>query len=739
MTMEQLHLQNGRIRAMFSAANGALLQIEDRARGFLHLQGKAEGIPFRVERGGRMLRAFRAFSYEEKPDGLIFHWDLGGASLKAQVTLLTDGLSFVCSLSGPRSSLSRAVEYPLIQDLVSRGEDSFLAHAYATGVLFQNPAACLPSRGGLRFCPYPESFSGASMQLMTYYHQDQAGLYLAAHDGAGHQKWLNAYASKGSLSLSHMVGFEEVGGAEIRQPYPFVIRLLKGAGWEEAAEHYRAFALKQPWCARGPHWQRREQQPWLWSEVGYTTFGINAGHDRSPWLARYRGDINSRGFHVLGPDWTNRPQTFGSGIPGGLADWLPTRFHPATLAAIRENGDYFAPFEFDFLVALNQSDQQRLKDNLQAFPQPTFSQDGYRFNMLCPCQPFTQAFHEERDARVQQESGCDAMYYDISANNLIKICLREDHDHPPGGGRALTEGYKACYRQTRDRLSSQTGRDIPLGTEMMCEVFLGELDFYQARAWAQPSSTLETWPFRKLMWSGQARMIPMFDYVYHDYGPVRMDGWGKLVAETGDLFYHILAKVYLWGGLYEINHEYSPMEALDGVENKGEEHYFHFASRGFAYAGDRARYLGLYAAARTGAARDYWVYGRLLKAPPISLPQKEYSWFHYNHDSNSATYEARGRYRAEAVLMSLFEHPEGGCALFLANADSQPHTITLSADHLPGLLPGAVAQLFRFQPDGSARFTKDLRMQRGEREAIVLQPLALYMLKIKKKERGTIL
>src|SRR5699024_5484513 len=101
--------------------------------------------------------------------------------------------------------------------------------------------------------------------------------------------------------------------------------------------------------------------------------------------------------------------------------------------------------------------------------------------------------------------------------------------------------------------------------EQMCETFLDRLDFYQARAWGQPCATLETWPIRQAMRTGQARMIPLFDYVYHEWGVVRMDGWGKLVEETGQLFYDTVAKTYLWGGLYEINHEYSPMEELDGV------------------------------------------------------------------------------------------------------------------------------------------------------------------------------
>ena len=205
---------------------------------------------------------------------------------------------------------------------------------------------------------------------------------------------------------------------------------------------------------------------------------------------------------VLGPDWTNKPQTFGMGVPGGMDDWLPTRFDARTLAAIRANGDRFAPFEFDFLVNLNQSDRQRLRDNLQAFPVPNYSHDGYRFNMLCPAQPFTQAFHRDRDRQVQRESGCDAMYYDISANNLIKICTRDDHAHRPGGGSQINEGYQTCYRQTAEAMAEQAGKSIPLGTELINETFLAELDFYQTRAWAQPATDFETWPFRKQMRSG---------------------------------------------------------------------------------------------------------------------------------------------------------------------------------------------------------------------------------------------
>ena len=75
----------------------------------------------------------------------------------------------------------------------------------------------------------------------------------------------------------------------------------------------------------------------------------------------------------------------------------------------------------------------------------------------------------------------------------------------------------------------------------------------------------------------------MFTYVYHEYGALRLDGWGKLAEEIGELYYFTVARTYIWGGLYELNYEYSPMEALDGIENTAEEHYYPFDPRGYAF------------------------------------------------------------------------------------------------------------------------------------------------------------
>ncbi len=715
---------------------GAVLQFEDCIRGRTYMDaGILPPPPFRMEKGGQMLDGRGAFTYRQTGDGLSLCWEMETATVMADVRLIDDGFSFTASLENKPGECIRALEYPVIENVCDFGMEGYLAHAYATGVLLQNPAAYVPAEGALRFTPYPEGFSGAAMQFFTYYQQHRGGLYFAALDGHAHQKWLNCYTARGKMAFSHMTGFEDIGpGKSIAMTYPFVVRVTAGRGWEEAAGMYKAWALKQSWCAHGTANTRQNMAEWLLEKAGACTFGINAKHDRTKWLRRYRQDIGTPIFHVLGPDWTNREQNFYNSVPGTMQDWLPTRFSKENLEAIRENGDYFAPFEFDFLVGLDKSDPETLKANLQKYPNPSYSHDGYTFNMLCPCTEFTKEFHRERDVQVLHEAHVDAMYYDISANNLIKICLKDDHGHKVGGGREITEGYQEIYESTREALCQKAGHYVPLGTEMMNEVFLPQLDFYQARAWGQPCSTLETYPFREQMRSGLARMIPLFDFVYHPYGVVRMDGWGKLVKEIGELFYYNAARVYLWGGLYEINHEYSPMEELDGSENNGQEHYFHFDPQHCAYDESRAAYLKAFAMARTGLANPYWAYGDMRTVPEMDLPQADMDWYHYNHGQKDSSYKAKGVIQVPAVVASAYEAPDGGYALFLCNVDKPSHQVSFTLHHKTlGLTSCAQVTLFtgfdREQPHqtdfGMLRDGETMSMD------VTLSPRTLYMLEVK--------
>jgi hypothetical protein len=546
-----------------------------------------------------------------------------------------------------------SLEYPVI-DGISRfgGGIHQLIHPWATGIEIDSPLENFEDGGGgLRYMPYPESFSGAAMQFFAYYMKGGPGLFFTARDGGGRQKWLNFYKQGGKLRASQIYGYEDTGkGKGLEQDWDFALVPLREGRWESCAGIYRSWALRQPWCEKGRLAERGGAAKWLTGETGAVTFGIDASHDRSLWIERYRRDIGSPLFHILGPDWPRVDQNFYNSLPGGYGGWFPARFSRKNIECIRRQGDHFAPFEFDFLTAVDKTDAELIRKNLQAWPDRPKSVDKYTFNMLCPLTEYARDLHVRRDARLVEESGCDALYYDISANNIIKTCMSGDHGHAPGAGAEMTGAYRRIYRETKEAMAGKKGAYVPIGTEMINETLIGEVDYYQARANAQPNSALEFWPLRKLIRQNKARVIPLFQYVYSEYAPLRCDGWGKFTAETGDIIYHSIAKTYLWGGIFEINLEYSEMEWIGGKTNKPEEHYYHFLPQGFAYDPGPAKFTGKCARLRLGVHGAPLIYGRMLKTPEIRCRRIYRGYYMYNHGLASGEQGDRGIVLLDAVL-----------------------------------------------------------------------------------------
>lgn len=680
-----LDLTNGKIRIGFSQDTGAVTYLEDRIRGVVLCRG--DGAPaFELETGNGWGSVFSAFAHdaESGPDGaqaFRLVWTLAsGTRVHAHIELKdgSDEIRFTSYVENRGGETLYALKYPIlggIGAITPGGSGDYLVHPYATGVCVHNPLVNFPGEGdGFAQMPYPESFSGCSMQFMAYYGLGRAGLYAAAYDSGGRAKWLNFCRRGRALELSHVYGFQNTTpGSGLSAEYPFVIRTLSGSGWYEAAELYKAWAIRQPWCRLGPLAERgRERRPtWLFEKAGLATFGINACHDRTKWLRAYHRLAGTPIFHVSGPDWPRSAQDYQGHVCGGYDDWFPARMALDNVKEIREQGDYFAPFEFDCIVNSAGADAEELANNRIVYPANPWSMDRYAFHILCPCAAYTRALHVRRDVELVRETGCDAIYYDISANNLLHICLAPGHGHAPGGSGEVSRAFHDTYAATKEAVCREAGHYVPLGTEMINEIFLDTLDFYQARAWAQPASTLETWAFRPLMKSGEMTMIPLFTYVYHEYGAQRLDGWGKLTAEAGELFYHTVAQVYLWGGLFELNCEYSPMEAIGGKENSASEHYFPFHGEGFALDEERAAYLAQFAALRTGPGNPYLAYGRMLPPPQFENTPHAYNWMLYNAVPGSPEYHDAGVFHTDSVVAAAWRAPGGPDApvgMLFANA-----------------------------------------------------------------------
>lgn len=747
-----MRLQNETMALTFSDRTGGVTALEDRARGIQYISlpfsafNETVTPVFRLDLG-EGLRDYAPALADARQNGndrLRLVWRTPeGITLTADICLTQEDARFTFRADNGSALCLRGAEYPLISGLrrIAGHKRDFLAHPYGTGLLVRDPYSVWTFDGqGLRYMPYPESFSGCSMQFFTYYGQDRGGLYFAAYDAGYHLKWLNFYCSNSYLEASHMAGNERlVPGEGIQAEYPFVIGFTAGEDWYEAADRYRRWALAQPWCEKGPLHSRPQTQraAWLLEQAGACTFGVNAGSDRTPWLRRYRQDVGAPLFHVLGADWSREPQTYGFGEPGGYNDWVPTRFNQDNLRCIRRQGDRFAPFEFDLLADIDKDDGENIQKSLMRFPAWRASFDDYHFRILCPACAYTQDLHRRRDLQIMREAHPDAMYYDVSANNLLFSCLRDDHPHEVGGSTQIGRSFRALYADTKQALCAQEGKYIPAGTELMNEIFIGELDYYQARSWAQPCSSLEFWPVRALLSDGHAVPIPLFTYTYSQYAPLRMDGWGKMTAESGELFYAIAARVYLWGGLYEINQEFSEMEALDGRVNPPEEHYFRFTPRGYAYCPERTRYLRQFAALRTGFLNPYIAYGRMLPSPLTDAALVPLSYFHYNHGQGDSSYEEAGEARVEAVLTSAWTHPHlPRTVLLLANVTGAEQSVCLRANlaryGMQGRYKAALYSSFEPGRDPVCRALPDVDAAEGLRVPLTLKARTVYALTLQR-------
>ena len=154
-----------------------------------------------------------------------------------------------------------------------------------------------------------------------------------------------------------------------------------------------------------------------------------------------------------------------------------------------------------------------------------------RFPFMCPGTRYWHDFHVERDARLVREHGPDALYYDIAVNNVLLQCYAAGHDHAPGAGDPTRRRVPGDVPRRPTLPCTEAGRHVPVGAEMISELFLPVFDFYQARARSR-GRTPRSRPARSA--TGSSTVAPRRSrcstYVYGERAPLRMDGWAKLSA-----------------------------------------------------------------------------------------------------------------------------------------------------------------------------------------------------------------
>ena len=653
--------------------HGAFARIVNKKHDLNLIQANTRDAPWQIETPDQQWHSrFRHLSCTRETSSLITStWRGDGGfevSMRVQLEPGDRAARVTLGIAAPSDVAIDKVECPIIRGIgdFGYGDRTRLAHAQGTGFLFRNPLHLFTDeKPGLRYSPYPEGFSGSSLQLMAYYVEDLGGFSFSVNDSGGAMKWLNFWKEGDSLNASFMHQAPDVKpGNDLVLPYAMQIGVLDEGTWYEAAEQYKVWAVQQPWVSKGPLHTRPN---WLHTETGFATFGINASHDRSSWLDHFHRITGKPVFHVLGVNWPTLGGNYGGVHPGSRDDWFPARFDSGNMSTIDANGDFWAPFEFDLLQNPDGADKESIGTSLVTFQEQKYSFDAYRFPFHCPVTPYQRELHAWRDASLAGEYGADALYYDISANNVTMQCRSPHHGHPVGGGGWMVDAYRSMWENTGRQASTAKGQHVPQGAEMVNEVFLDRLDFYQARAEAAPLSPFESNFFRDWIISGQCEKIPLFAFVYHEYGPIRLDGWGKLSKETGELWYWVAARVALWGGMYELNYEFSPLEVLDGKMEDTTEHYATIAPVEYAIDPAKEDFVRDIALARTGFAQPYLVFGIMQRPLDLDVPDIDLNWRMYNFNPHSDIYDQQGIQRVPMVQHSAWLAPDGSLGLLFVN------------------------------------------------------------------------
>ncbi len=610
-----VRLENDSLLVEFSRVDGSITRLRNKVKNLDLVASVSDSprpwalllAPFQI------VADFTQFHITASPDtvthNVTLQWETPyDITVKAEAQLApgSDQLVLKCAAENTGNHTILALRYPAIQGIGPLGEVAThdrLLHSTAMGCLFHDPfhlfqaGSADPLAAGLVVSRYPNGFHGSALQLMAYYTEGQGGFYIATQDSSCSDKDLNFFKSSPeslTCEIAHMQS-DARPGKSLAVDYPIAIAALTEGTWYEAAERYREWAVKQPWCQRGTRHARMNKGDacqWLLEDIGAVGMWWPFRSDLRDTIVRTRELYGAPLLH-LELWWSNE----------------------GSRQAAQSEGDRFGPFYFPFLALRQESVFAGHGRDQIVPPAMPISPDWIA---MCPVQPaWRQIFCESAEDMVglqpqrhhqiwvdENRTGCqaDCLYYDIGpCAGIPTHCYAADHEHNPGAGREITQSHRSLLGESQRRASAVKGQYVPIGTECVSEPFVDCLDLYYARnAGFAPDMEVANY-VRRLTWlpDGQMETIPLFPFIYHEYGPMAVQGiypippWNT--AEGDPYFAWAEARAVLWGGLITT----FPRTAGDAVSDQ------------------RTRWLRNLVAARTVFAKDFLAYGRLQRPPAI--------------------------------------------------------------------------------------------------------------------------
>lgn len=397
-------------------------------------------------------------------------------------------------------------------------EQEVLVGGHAKGGLLRNPGAA-PIDQTLFYGQQPGELAA---QFVTYY-DDRRLFYFGSEDSKGRAKALSVKRVENGLFFNGSVWTWSSDGKTAE--FDFVTSAMTGSenrpcSWYDAADHYRKWALKQPWCAKTlinrtdlPGWMKDAPIMARFYRGDFLDTNRIRTWIRDFWLKEFpdtplvvamwgwepQGEWVSDYFPCLPSDEEFRSLTSYLKDNRAHAFVWPSGYHWTKMYGVEKDGT----FRYDARDRFQREIAQHaavLRDGTVHDRDPGWLGSGHLAS-LCPGDPWTFSWWRDDVCRELARRGCELIQADQICGGYFQDCWSRNHPHPPGNGQWKTEIFRRQLAEMRKAMKTAV-KDAVVGFEEPNEIYndlIGIQDYRDCNL--------------KGEWAG------VFNYLYHDFVP----------------------------------------------------------------------------------------------------------------------------------------------------------------------------------------------------------------------------
>ena len=433
--------------------------------------------------------------------------------------VLDDAEPFVqwsIQVNNPGQQKLTAVRFPYIVAVpaIDASDDDFIIAPAFPGAMIENPAKNWPEHYSAGW-----AFPGVQSVQFCAYQDRAAGVYMASMDTVGYNRSLTVSKDKGRYCLRQDYPLPETSAAEWKSPYDVVFGVTSGT-WQQTADIYKRWAMRQPWCAKTL--DKRDDVPEFWKRgpcvhvcaVRTHQKGIEGSYYPAlqEHLRAFREKIDGPVLPLL-VEWEKR----GVWVAGDYFPAFDAADASDVIGKIRQDG--FSPFVYlsGMLYTFDNDKGNKPIPGSERYAD-LFALDkdgkpavdilaGYRHSYcFCPALQGTRAFFRSVIDQLHA-LGIDVIQMDQATSGAGRACYSAAHGHPPGPGPYQAQAFRELLADMRSHGRSLS-KDFMQMNEELHEELIPYVDGFHTREYK------EYWWYRD---APGARGIPLFTYLYHEY------------------------------------------------------------------------------------------------------------------------------------------------------------------------------------------------------------------------------